>query len=62
MDAYGMRGTPTLLLIDALGRLRVQHLGQLSDFSLAAQLAKLLQELPAQRSSAQLAADSLRAT
>ncbi|MEY4514811.1 MAG: hypothetical protein RLZZ450_6933 [Pseudomonadota bacterium] len=62
MAEYAMRGTPTLLLIDALGRLRMQHLGQLSDLTLGAQLAKLLQELPAERASAPFVADSPRAT
>lgn len=44
MAAYGMRGTPTLLLIDRAGRLRHQHFGQVDDMALGAQVALLLGE------------------
>ena len=44
MRAYGMQGTPTLVLIDAFGNVRNQHLGQLSDLSLGAQIMELILE------------------
>lgn len=49
MRAYGMRGTPTLVLIDAAGRLREQHFGQVPDLVLGAQIAALLGEAAAAR-------------
>lgn len=42
MQAYGMQGTPTLVLIDADGNLRGQHFGQVSDLALGARIATLL--------------------
>ena len=44
MAAYGMRGTPTLLLIDRAGRLREHHFGQVDDLILGAQIAMLAAE------------------
>lgn len=44
MRAYAMRGTPTLLLVDAQGRLRHQHFGQVGDLAIGAQIALLMQE------------------
>lgn len=44
MRAYGMRGTPTLLLIDAVGRLRQQWFGQVSDLTVGAEIMRLVQE------------------
>lgn len=44
MEAYAMRGTPTLVLIDAQGRIRHQHFGQVSDLVLGAQIAALVHE------------------
>ena len=44
MRAYAMRGTPSLILIDRLGRLRQQHFGQVGDMALGAQIAGLLNE------------------
>ena len=44
MQAYRMRGTPTLVVIDAQGRLRHQHFGQVPDLVLGAQIAELLVE------------------
>lgn len=44
MAAYGMRGTPTLLLIDRAGRLRQHHFGQVEDLVLGAQIAMLAAE------------------
>jgi hypothetical protein len=42
MRAYGLEGTPTLLLIDREGRLRLQHLGPMEDFAVGAEIARLL--------------------
>lgn len=47
MRAYSMQGTPSLILIDARGRLRHQHFGQVSDLAVGAQIALLLQEATA---------------
>ncbi|GAA5073926.1 redoxin domain-containing protein [Lysobacter panacisoli] len=44
MQAYAMRGTPTLTLIDRNGRIRHQHFGQVGDLVLGAQIASLLGE------------------
>jgi hypothetical protein len=42
MAANGMRGTPTLLLVDAQGVLRAQHFGAVDDLALGAQIGALL--------------------
>ncbi len=47
MHAYAMCGTPTLVLIDAQGRIRHQHVGQVSDLVLGAQIAALVHEAQA---------------
>lgn len=44
MRAYGMRGTPSLVLIDAQGHVREHHFGQVGDLVLGAQIATLLGE------------------
>jgi len=44
MRAYGMRGTPTTLLIDARGRLRRQVFGVHDDLLLGAEIGTLLVE------------------
>ena len=44
MAAYGMRGTPTLMLVDRQGRLRNQHFGRVEDLPLGASIASLLAE------------------
>ena len=44
MRAYGMRGTPTMILIDAKGRLRRQVFGAQDDLLLGAELQALLME------------------
>jgi len=46
-SAYGMRGTPTTLLIDREGRLRSHHFGAVEDMSLARAVTQLLNEQPA---------------
>ena len=44
MAAYAMQGTPTLLLIDAEGRLRRQAFGHVEDIVLGADIALLAAE------------------
>ena len=44
MQAYRMQGTPTTILIDRAGRLRLQHFGRLRDLALGAQIAALVGE------------------
>ncbi|MCC6736320.1 MAG: redoxin family protein [Bauldia sp.] len=46
MAAYGMKGTPTLVLIDRLGRLRKQAFGKEEDLQAGADIATLLSERP----------------
>ena len=46
MAAYGMQGTPTLILIDRLGQWRAQHFGQVSDLRLGAEIMALIAEAP----------------
>lgn len=44
MRAYGMEGTPTLVLIDRQGRVRQQHFGHLPDLVLGLAIGMLLAE------------------
>ena len=44
MQAYGMQGTPTLVLIDRVGRIRRQHFGRLDDLTVGAEVMRLLCE------------------
>jgi peroxiredoxin len=44
MAAYQMRGTPTLVLIDQLGRLRLHAFGRADDIALGAAIATLVAE------------------
>lgn len=44
MQAYRMRGTPTLVLIDAEGRRRAQHFGAHDELVLGAEIGALLAE------------------
>lgn len=44
MRTYGMRGTPSLILIDRRGRLRRHHFGVVEDLPLGAEIATLLAE------------------
>ena len=46
MEAYRLRGTPTLLLFDRESRLRAQHFGQVEDVALGAEVARLIDEAP----------------
>lgn len=49
MAAYGMQGTPTLILIDRSGRRRAQHFGQVSDLRLGAEIMALIAEAPSSK-------------
>jgi hypothetical protein len=44
MEAYGMQGTPTLLLFDRQGRLRRHYLGAVDDVRLGAEIMALVLE------------------
>jgi peroxiredoxin len=44
MQAYGLRGTPSLLLIDRAGRLRLNHFGRIDDLRAGALVAQLVAE------------------
>lgn len=46
MDRYGMQGTPTLILVDRAGRLRLHEFGQVDDLALGVMLGRLLAEEP----------------
>lgn len=47
MQAYGLQGTPSLLLIDRQGYIRLHHFGQLDDMRVGAAIGQLLAETPA---------------
>lgn len=44
MQAYAMRGTPTLVLIDRGGHIRLRHFGQIGDLRLGALIGGLISE------------------
>lgn len=44
MQAYGLRGTPSLVVIDRSGRVRLNHFGHMDDLRLGALLGTLLSE------------------
>ena len=44
MARYALQGTPSLLLVDRLGRLRARHFGVVSDLRIGAELATLASE------------------
>lgn len=44
MRAYGLRGTPSLMLIDRQGRLRLHEFGRVDDLALGLTLGQLLAE------------------
>lgn len=43
MQAYGLRGTPSAVLIDSAGRVQLNHFGQIEEIELGAQIGRLLQ-------------------
>lgn len=42
MTAYGMRGTPSLVLLDQSGRIAAHHFGQVSELQVGAEIGSLL--------------------
>lgn len=44
MQAYGLKGTPSLVVIDRQGRLRLKHFGRAEDLQVGALLGQLLDE------------------
>lgn len=42
MQAYQLRGTPSLLVIDRSGRLRINHFGQANDMRVAGEIMRLV--------------------
>jgi hypothetical protein len=46
MKALSLGGTPTLVLLDRQGRVRMKRLGYVPDLELGAALGALLAELP----------------
>lgn len=44
LQRYGLRGTPSLVLIDRAGRRRLQHFGRIDDIALGAAVGALLAE------------------
>jgi hypothetical protein len=46
MRDYRMQGTPTLMLIDRAGKLRLQHFGRLEDLVVGAEVMRLVGERP----------------
>lgn len=43
MQAYGLSGTPSIVLIDRAGRVQLNHFGPIDDIELGAQIGRLLQ-------------------
>ena len=50
MQAYELRGTPSLVLLDRQGRLRLSHFGSIDDMSLGHVIGQLLAEAQATES------------
>lgn len=46
MQAYALQGTPSLVLIDRAGRVRLNHFGRIDDLQLGALIGRLLAEAP----------------
>ena len=44
MQTYALRGTPSLVLIDRWGRLRMSHFGQIDDLRAGAMIGRLINE------------------
>jgi hypothetical protein len=44
MQAWGLKGTPTLILLDRLGRVRLHHFGRIDDLALGLLVGRLLGE------------------
>jgi len=48
MRDYGLRGTPSVVVFDRDGRVRLNHFGQIDDLQLGAVIGQLLAEASAQ--------------
>lgn len=46
MQAYALRGTPSLVVLDRQGKIRLNHFGHADDLSLGALLGRLMGEQP----------------
>ncbi|MBU3030610.1 TlpA disulfide reductase family protein [Paracoccus marinaquae] len=44
MAAWGLEGTPSLVLFDRQGRMRARHFGQVADLALGAEVMELIRE------------------
>jgi AhpC/TSA family len=44
MEAYGLQGTPSLVIFDRRGRVRLSHFGQVDDLQLGAAIGQLIAE------------------
>ncbi len=51
MQAYGLRGTPSVVVFDQGGRVRLSHFGQIDDLQLGAVIGQLMAEEQSQESS-----------
>lgn len=60
MQAYGLRGTPSLVLLDRRGRVRLQHFGSIDDLTLGAAIGGLLAEDDASLTNAAAPGESTR--
>ena len=49
MASYGLRGTPSMVVIDHLGRIRMHEFGKVDELLLGSILGKLLAEAGAGR-------------
>lgn len=58
MAAYGMQGTPTLVLIDRQGRRRAQYFGHVPDLRLGAEIMALIAEREDSRTTHDTPADA----
>lgn len=58
MAAYGLQGTPTLVLIDRQGRHRAQHLGHVPDLRLGAEIMALIAEREDKTTASETVADA----
>jgi hypothetical protein len=46
MQAYGLRGTPSVIVLDQAGQVRLSHFGQIEDLQLGVVIGQLLAEVP----------------
>ncbi len=48
MQAYGLRGTPSMVVFDQSGRVRLSHFGQIDDLQLGVVIGQLMAQAPSQ--------------